>query len=137
MSHSRADDRLAIGELMARYAWGLADRDWEAWLACFSAGAHVDYTTAGGIAGTPAEAATWLEATLAMFDVSISQASNIVIDFSDDDTAAVRSLYKMAMRIPGDSPTYMEACGYYRDTVVRSESGWLLADRFEHLLYVR
>ncbi|HYN34340.1 MAG TPA: nuclear transport factor 2 family protein [Ilumatobacteraceae bacterium] len=137
MSHVRADDRLAIGELMARYAWGLADRDWEAWLACFSAQAHVDYTTAGGIAGTPAEAATWLEATLAMFDVSISQASNIVIDFTDDDTATVRSMYKMAMRIPGDSPTYMEACGYYRDTVVRLESRWLLADRFEHLLYVR
>jgi 3-phenylpropionate/cinnamic acid dioxygenase small subunit len=137
MSDSRADDRLAIGELMARYAWGLADRDWEAWRACFTADAHVDYTTAGGVAGTPAEAATWLEATLAMFDVSISQASNVVIDFSDDHTAAVRSMYKMTMRIPGDAPTYMEACGYYRDTVVRTESGWLLADRFEHLLYVR
>jgi 3-phenylpropionate/cinnamic acid dioxygenase small subunit len=137
MSDSRADDRLAIGELMARYAWGLADRDWAAWRACFTADAHVDYTTAGGVAGTPAEAATWLEATLAMFDVSISQASNVVIDFSDDHTAAVRSMYKMTMRIPGDAPTYMEACGYYRDTVVRTESGWLLADRFEHLLYVR
>jgi 3-phenylpropionate/cinnamic acid dioxygenase small subunit len=137
MNEPRTADRLAIDELLSRYAWSLADRDWVAWQACFTADAHADYTTAGGIAGTPADAAAWLEQTMSMFDVSISHTGNVVIDFLDDDTAAVRSMYKMVMRIPGDPPTFMEACGYYRDTVARGPSGWLLADRFEHLLYIR
>jgi len=137
MTESHAPDRLEIGELLARYAWALADRDWVAWQACFTADAVADYTTAGGVVGTPAEAAAWLEPTLSMFDVSISQASNVVIDFTSDDSADVRSMYKMVMRIPGDTPTYMEACGYYRDRVERDAGGWLLAHRFEHILYVR
>jgi 3-phenylpropionate/cinnamic acid dioxygenase small subunit len=137
MNEARTGDRLAIGELLSRYAWSLADRDWGAWQACFTADAHADYTTAGGIAGTPADAAAWLEQTMSMFDVCIGHTGNVVIDFLDDDTAAVRSIYKMVMRIPGDAPTYMEACGHYRDMVTRGPSGWLLADRVEHLLYVR
>ncbi len=137
MTDARTADRLAIHELLGRYSWALADRDFLAWQACFTDNGHADYTTAGGIAGTPAEAAAWIEPSLAMFDVSISQNSNVVIDFTGDDTANVRSLYKMVMRIPGDTPIFMEACGFYRDTIVRTASGWLIADRFEHLLYIR
>ena len=43
----------------------------------------------------------------------------------------------MVMRIPGDTPTYMEANGWYQDKVVRTKDGWRIADRFEHILYVR
>ncbi len=57
----RTADRLDIIELLHRYSWAMLDKDWAAWQACFAEGAHVDYTTAGGIAGTPAEAAAWLE----------------------------------------------------------------------------
>ena len=137
MSETDTADRLAITELLARYAWALADKDFVAWQACFTADGHADYTTAGGAAGPPADAAAWLETTMSIFDVSISHTGNVVIGFTGADTADVRSLYKMVMRIPGDSPVYMEACGYYSDKVARTPSGWLLADRFEHLLYVR
>jgi 3-phenylpropionate/cinnamic acid dioxygenase small subunit len=137
MTDSHTADRLAIAELLARYAWALADKDFVSWQACFTADGHADYTTAGGVAGTPAEAAAWLEPTLSMFDVTVSQTGNVVVDFTGDDTADVRSMYKMVMRIPGDTPVYMEACGYYRDKVARTSTGWLLADRFEHLLYIR
>ncbi len=137
MTDPRTADRLAIGEVLARYVWALSDKDWNAFRACFTADAHVDYTTAGGIAGSAAEAATWLEQTLSLFDVTVSQSSNVVIDFIGNDRADVRSLYKMTMRIPGDTPTYMEACGCYRDKAVRAGSGWLLSDRFEQLLYLR
>ena len=137
MTDLRTADRLAIGELLARYSWALADNDWAAWQACFTADAHADYSTAGGVVGTPADAAAWLQPTMTMFDVAISQSSNVVVDFTGDDTADVRSMYKMVMRIPGDTPIFMEACGYYRDKMARTSTGWLLTDRFEHLLYVR
>lgn len=133
----RTSDRLEIGELLARYAWAMTDRDWDAWQAVFADGAHVDYTTAGGIAGTPAEAAAWLQSTFAAFDSAVSHIGNVVVDFDGDDSASVRSLYKMAMKLGGDTPTHLEACGWYRDQVVRTPDGWRIADRFEQLVYLK
>jgi hypothetical protein len=91
----------------------------------------------GRIAGTPAEAAAWLSTTMSMFETNISHGGNVVIDFTDTDSAKVRSIYKMVMKLGGDTPTYMEACGYYNDTIVRTADGWRIADRFEQLLYIR
>jgi hypothetical protein len=137
-----ADDRAGINELLARYAWAMADRDWTAWRATLTADATVDYTTAGGVAGTADEAMAWLEQTMGGFDVAMSAVGNAVIDdrgagANGDDSASVRSLYRMVMRIPGDAPTYLEASGWYIDTVVRTSEGWRLADRFEQMLFVR
>lgn len=134
-----AEDRAEINELLSRYAWAMADKDWTAWRATLSPDATVDYTTAGGVAGTADEAMAWLEQTMGGFDVTMSAVGNAVIDptDNDDDTASVRSLYRMVMRIPGDPPTYLEASGWYRDTVVRTGGGWRIADRFEQMLYVR
>lgn len=133
----RIRDHQEIEELLHRYAWAMCDKDWAAWQAVFAPGARVDYSTAGGVVGTPAEAASWLEQTFGTFDVAVSHAGNLVVDFDGDDSARLRSLYRMVMRIPGDPPTYMEACGWYRDTAVRTDQGWRLGDRFEQLLYVR
>ena len=134
-----AEDRAEINELLSRYAWAMADKDWTAWRATLSPDATVDYTTAGGVAGTADEAMAWLEQTMGGFDVTMSAVGNAVIDPTDNDdgTASVRSLYRMVMRIPGDPPTYLEASGWYRDTVVRTGDGWRIADRFEQMLYVR
>lgn len=134
-----AEDRAEINELLSRYAWAMADKDWTAWRATLSPDATVDYTTAGGVAGTADEAMAWLEQTMGGFDVTMSAVGNAVIDPTDNDgdTASVRSLYRMVMRIPGDPPTYLEASGWYRDTVVRTGGGWRIADRFEQMLYVR
>ena len=137
MSTERVADRLEINELLARYAWALCDGDFDAWQTCFTADASADFTTAGGIAGTPAEAAAWLSTTMSMFETTISHGGNVVIDFNGDDSAKVRSIYKMVMKLGGDSPTYMEACGYYNDVVVRTADGWRIADRFEQILYIR
>ena len=137
MTEPNRNDRSEIAELLSRYAWAIADKDWTTWQTLFTEDAHVDYSTAGGIIGTPADAVAWLEPTMSMFDVCISHTGNVVVDFTDATTARVRSLYKMNMRIPGEPPTYMEACGYYRDTVRLGSTGWLLANRFEHLLYLR
>lgn len=133
----RAADRLAIGELLARYAWAMADCDWTAWRATMTADAQVDYSTAGGVAGTADEACAWLETTFAAFDLTLSAVGNTVVDFDGDDTAAVRSLYRMVMRMPGDEPVYLEASGTYLDRVVRTPDGWRIHERVEHLAYVR
>jgi 3-phenylpropionate/cinnamic acid dioxygenase small subunit len=133
----RLADRVDIEELLHRYAWAMADRDWEAWRACFTDGGTADYSTAGGPSGPAGDAADWLGQTMAMFEVAASHVGNVVVDVVDDDAAKVRSLYKMVMKIAGEQPIFMEACGWYVDDVVRTAGGWRIAHRFEQLLYVR
>src|SRR5689334_11839952 len=96
-SDGRTADRLDIAETLSRYAWAMCDRDWDAWKAVFAPDAHVDYTTAGGIAGNPDEAAEWLSSTFAMFETTVSHGGNVVVDFTGDDEATVRSIYVMVM----------------------------------------
>jgi 3-phenylpropionate/cinnamic acid dioxygenase small subunit len=132
-----ADDRWAIAELLNRYAWAMADRDWDAWEACFSADAKLDYSTAGGVVGSSAEARAWLEPTLDGFDMAMSHTGNVVIDAVSADEAKVRSLYRMTMRIAGDPPTYLEASGGYKDTVVRTSDGWRISSRYEDMKWMR
>ncbi len=134
---SRAADRLAIAETLSRYSWAISDRDWEAYAACFTADGEVDYSTAGGPKGSVAEAATWLGQIGGGFDVMVSHGGNVVIDFDGDDAAKVRSIYKMTMRIAGETPTYLEACGYYLDRHERTADGWRIASRYEEMLYLR
>lgn len=133
-------DRALIGDLLARYSWALADRDWDAWTSVFTPDAHVDYSTAGGPVGSPTDAAKTFSSMMAGFDVSLSSGGNVTIDFVDADTAKVRSIYTMTMRIPGTgggAPTYMQASGWYIDEVRRTAAGWRLHDRFEQLAYVK
>lgn len=135
---NEALDRTHIADLLSRYTWALSDRDWDAWVAVFTPDAHVDYSTAGGPVGDPKSAAETFRGMMGMFDVSISSGSNVTISFTDADTAKVRSMYTMMLRIPGADgaqPNYMQASGWYDDVVVRTPSGWLIKNRFEQLVY--
>lgn len=134
---NEALDRAHITDLLSRYTWALVDRDWQAWTEVFTADAHVDYSTAGGPVGTPSVAAETFSQMLSMFDVALSAGGNVAITFDNEDTAKVRSVYTMTMRIPGDQPTYMQASGWYLDTIVRTAEGWRIHNRFEHLAYVK
>jgi 3-phenylpropionate/cinnamic acid dioxygenase small subunit len=133
----RVADQLAIRQLLATYTWALTDRDWSAWRAVFADDAQVDYSTAGGPVGAIDEAAGWIEASVGGLDKAVSHGGNEVITFTGDDTADVRSIYKMVMQIGTDEPTFLEACGWYLDTVARTAAGWRIASRVEHMAYVR
>ena len=133
----RVADQLAIRQLLATYTWALTDRDWTAWRATFSESAQVDYSTAGGPVGSIDEAVGWIEASVGGLDKAVSHGGNEVITFTGDDSANVRSIYKMVMQIGTDQPTFLEACGWYHDTVVKTADGWRISSRAEHMAYVR
>jgi 3-phenylpropionate/cinnamic acid dioxygenase small subunit len=133
----RVGDRLAINELLATYSWALSDRDWTAWRSVFTDDAHVDYSTAGGPVCGIDEAAEWIEPTLAGFERTLSHGGNTVIAFDGDDRATVRSFYRMTMKLGGETPTFIEASGWYDDVIVRTGAGWKISRRVEHLVYVR
>jgi hypothetical protein len=140
MDLQQLSDRVEIGDLLVRYSEALNESDWDAWASCFTADAFVDYTTAGGIAGTVAEAVASLSAMLSIFDMRIGRIANVHVEFDGSDTARVSSQYSMVMRIPaaeGASPTFIDAAGWYDDIAVRTDSGWRLSRRVERLAYTR
>ena len=139
MDVQELSDRSEINDLLIRYSEALNLADWDAWSACFTGAAHLDYTTAGGVAGSVPEAVAWLAPMMTMFDMRIHRMANVMITFASGDRALVGSQYATLMRIPateGD-PTYVEASGWYDDVVVRTADGWLLDQRTERMAYVR
>lgn len=137
---NEALDRALIADLLARYSWALTDRNWDAWRSVFTSDASVDYSTAGGPVGSPSQAADTFSTMMSGFDISLSSGGNVTIDFVDSDTATVRSIYTMMMRIPGtdgSAPTYMQASGWYQDSMRRTADGWRIHNRFEQLAYVK
>ena len=141
MDITELSDRSEINDLLVRYSEALNRGDWDTWTACFAADAHLDYTTAGGVAGTVDEAVAWLSPTMSIFDMRMSRLANVQICFDGADQAAVGSQYNMVMRIPaGDpagAPTYIEAAGWYDDVVVRTAAGWRISRRAERIAYTR
>ncbi|MEV7086307.1 nuclear transport factor 2 family protein [Streptomyces sp. NPDC093085] len=62
-------DRLAIDEVITRYAVALDEADWPGFRALFTPEGRADYTGAGGIEGPAAEVADWLAGTLRPYPV--------------------------------------------------------------------
>ena len=139
MDLQQLSDRLEINELLVRYSEALNRADWDMWTNCFTVHAHLDYTTAGGIAGTREDAVAWLQPTLAGFDMRIGRISNVLITFDTPDRATVSSQYSMMMRLGAAdaNPTYIEAAGWYDDVATRTDDGWRLNERTERVAYMR
>ena len=55
--HLHIEDRVLIGDLVVAYAYAVDEKNWMAFEALFTQDAQIDYRSAGGIAGTPAELA--------------------------------------------------------------------------------
>ena len=115
-------DRLELHELLARYARAVDDRDWELYRSVFTEDAHIDYTSAGGIAGSRDEVADFLAEAFAAVPWAQHYVTNIEVDL-DGDSAEVRAMFYNPMQLPGMDA--QSACGgYYHHELVRTDDGW-------------
>ena len=115
-------DKLEIHELLARYARGVDDKDWDLYRSVFTDDAHIDYTSAGAIAGTRDEVAAFLAEAFAAIPWSSHFIMNIEIDL-DGDTASARATFYNPMQLPGmDEPSFCG--GLYHQDLVRTADGW-------------
>jgi hypothetical protein len=121
-------DRLAIHELLARYARGVDQKDWTLYRSVFTADAIIDYSSAGPPPGTVDEVVAFLEAGFAAIPWTQHYITNVEIEL-DGDTATVLAAFYNPMQLPGmDQPS---SCGgYYRHQLVRTPDGW----RSRHLV---
>ena len=119
---SWAEDQLEIRALLARYARGVDTKDWQLYRSVFTDDAHIDYTSAGAIAGGRDEVIDWLSAGFATTPWSMHYITNVEADI-DGDTATVQAMFYNPMQLPGMST--QSACGgYYHHELMRTSDGW-------------
>ena len=133
----RIADHLAIQDLATAYAYAVDDRDWLRWESLFLPDALVDYTSAGGIAGTPQEVGAWMPGAMSVFIFCLHTTSTHEIRFSGPDRAVGRVHVFNRNGVEWDGASELFDVGaVYDDTYARVESQWKFASRIEHTTYV-
>jgi len=115
------EDRIAAEDLLTRYATAVDRRDWEQYRSIFTTDAEIDYTSAGGIAGTVDEIVEFLSTSLEMFEMTQHLVSNIDLEV-DGDSATVTAMFNNPMRLPGGDTWFTG--GWYHHDLVRTPDGW-------------
>lgn len=133
----RVADVLAIEDLVTSYAYAVDDRDWRRWQALFLPDAHIDYRSAGGIAGSPAELAAWMPDALSVFEFCLHSTSTHEIRFTGPDTAngRVHVFNRNGVRWEG-ATEIVDVGAVYEDTYARDGDRWRFANRVEHTTYM-
>ena len=121
MDRQALEDRIAAEDLLTRYATAVDRRDWEQYRSIFTADAEIDYTSAGGIAGTVDEIVEFLSTSLEMFEMTQHLVSNIDLEV-DGDSATVTAMFNNPMRLAGGDTWFTG--GWYHHDLVRTPDGW-------------
>ena len=121
MDRQALADRIAAEDLLTRYATAVDRRDWEQYRSIFTADAEIDYTSAGGIAGTVDEVVEFLSTSLEMFEMTQHLVSNIDLEVNGD-SATVTAMFNNPMRLPGGDTWFTG--GWYHHDLVRPPDGW-------------
>jgi 3-phenylpropionate/cinnamic acid dioxygenase small subunit len=130
-------DRLAINDLLVRYAWAIDTKDFEALDNVFTADAHIDYTATGGIAGSLAEIKPWLAESLAAFPATQHLLSNSEVTIDGDRATARTAVYNPMGAATREGPLHFFFLGgVYADQMVRTPAGWRITQRVEHFVWM-
>jgi len=121
MDRQALADRIAAEDLLTRYATAVDRRDWEQYRSIFTADAEIDYTSAGGIAGTVDEVVEFLSTSLEMFEMTQHLVSNIDLEVNGQ-SATVTAMFNNPMRLPGGDTWFTG--GWYHHDLVRTPDGW-------------
>lgn len=132
MDDPRLEDRVLIADLATAYAYAVDDNAWDAFQDLYVPDALIDYRSAGGIAGTPAEVAHWMGEAMAMFSWSMHSVSTHRIDFSGFDTAtgSMHVFARHGLTWEGVEEL-MDVSALYHDEYIRTPAGWRFASRRE------
>ena len=121
MDRQALADRIAAEDLLTRYATAVDRRDWQQYRSIFTADAEIDYTSAGGIAGTVDEVVEFLSTSLELFEMTQHLVSNIDLEVNGD-SAPVTAMFNNPMRLPGGDTWFTG--GWYHHDLVRTPDGW-------------
>ena len=125
---SEGDDRVAIADVIVRYATAIDRRDWALLRTCFTEDCASDYGSIGGWSNVDDLTAFMTNAHAGMGN-TLHRMTNIVASV-DGDTATGRAYVHVVLQLDRQNPsTVYEAFGFYDDTFVRAPDGWRIAQR--------
>jgi hypothetical protein len=133
----RLVDLAAIEALTVAYAYAVDDRDWTRWEALFEPDGFIDYRSAGGVCGTPAEVARWMPDALSVFTFCQHSISTHEVRFTASDQALgrVHVFNRNGVEWEG-TPELVDVGAIYHDRYVRHGDRWTIHRRVEETLYV-
>ena len=128
---------MLIGDLVVAYAYAVDEKNWMAFEALFTQDAQIDYRSAGGIAGTPAELAAWMPQAMATFSWSMHSLSTHRLQFTSDDTVtgSLHVFARHGLTWEG-AAELMDVSAVYHDRYLRTPAGWRFAARREETLTI-
>lgn len=138
LSQRELSDRALIQDVIVREAGAMDRRDWDAWEACFTPDATIDYSENDGAIGDPATVRAWLSSVLGRFHAYQHLSSNAEMKLAGD-RATVRTMQYIAVKM--DDPASPEGVRvvfsgiWFRDELVRVEAGWRISKRHEELAW--
>jgi hypothetical protein len=125
-------DRLAIRELIDRYAMAVDGRDWELYRTVFTADATIDYADSGGMRADLETTVKWLDEALGVFAGLQHHMTNHVVEIGGDQARACTYFIGQATIVDGDGgESLLTMGGFYRDRLTRTAGGWRISERVE------
>jgi hypothetical protein len=123
--------RLAIRELIDRYAMAVDGRNWELYRTVFTPDATIDYTDSGGMRADLETTVKWLDEVLGIFAGLQHNMTNHVVELDGDRARACTYYVAHHTLVEGDGESLLTMGGFYRDRLVRSGEGWRISERVE------
>lgn len=119
-------DKLAIAEVLVRYATGIDRRDWDLFRTCFTADVVAEYQDIA--TWTDVETMTeWMVGAHAEMGHTMHRVSNIAVEVAGDSATARAYVDAVLMTVDGKSG--LQALGLYDDELVRTPAGWRISHR--------
>ena len=122
-------DRLAIQELLYRYADMVDSRDWARIDEVFAEGAQLDYTSTGGAKGDAREVMAWLARALEPWPINLHCITNVRVRFEGAGAVCRSSFHAPMARGELGAQDVITNAGYYEDVLVRTPTGWRIQER--------
>jgi 3-phenylpropionate/cinnamic acid dioxygenase small subunit len=130
-----AEDRIDMDDLLTRYATAIDGRDWGLLDTVFTEVAHLDYRSAGGVAGSYPEVRQWLAEVLPIFDVTQHLVVNRQFARTEHGVDATSCFLNVNRLHVEGKPWLFTVGGRYHDRLVDTPDGWRIARRIEHTLW--
>jgi hypothetical protein len=130
-------DRLEIQDLITAYSYAIDFHEWERLDDIFTPDAHLDFTATGGEAGSLDEIKPWLDKALSLFDGHQHLVGTTKVEL-DGDAASSITLCHNPMWLTGpDGQHHQMFVGlWYRDSFVRTPTGWRMTSRVQQRGYL-
>ena len=121
------DDRVAISDLLVRYATGIDTKDWPLFRSCFTENVLADYGDIGVWNGVE-EITSFMEVAHRHMPHTKHRMSNFVVEVDGATATAVSYVHAVLVFETGPND-WSDAIGHYEDKLVRTPEGWRIAER--------